>query len=221
MLTKEWLLKRVVICTILASVLGIISYSFWDRAIVLWLSQHHSRQWDWAIHVRGAANILTKFPEYASAPLLIYFFIRIVFGCLSTVEKKCLIGFIALLIAFFGICSNYIRSFLGRAWPATWTHDNLSFLGNGVYGFHLGINNPLFCSFPSCHSLTAALLATFCWYYFPRLRWVVLAYALFVMFIMVIQYYHFLSDVIIGAGIGYLTMITVYFCTKQHLLELE
>lgn len=211
-LTKDWLVKRTYICVSLVFALSVFSYYFLDRQIVLYLSMHNSRSWPWAIDSREYAIILSKTATTSTIFAYLYFGLCLLFrGNLKPIEQKFLTGFIVFSIAYNSICTNNLRAFLGRAWPSNWAKANVSFLSNHIYGFHLGINNLQYTSFPSGHAAISAIISTFTWYYFPRWRFWVLSYALFVVFIMVIQYYHFLSDVIVGAGLGYLTMIYVHF----------
>ena len=193
-----------------ACLLCIISYHWLDSPIVLYLASHGAREWPWAMDTRLTANLLSKGPKFLFMPCYLYLGFRFSFRTLTAREEKLLIALNMIVIGYYAVCSDTIREMFGRAWPTTWIDNNPSFLSNGISGFHFGFHNHYVNSFPSGHALIAATLATFAWYYLAKWRWWFLTYAVFVMFIMVIQYYHFLSDVIAGATIGYLVALYVH-----------
>src|SRR3990167_8797463 len=204
MLTKKDIAKRSLYVSITALIVCIIGYQYIDGPLVLWLNNHHSKQWGIFSIITQLANYITFFPHYLFTPFGIYILIRGVFGTPTCFEKKLFLLLIIILLGYDGIISNYFRSILGREWPSTWGNHVLSFITTNSSSFHFRIHNRIYGSFPSGHALLSATVGTFVWHYWPKLRYYFLVFTIYICFSMVINYYHYFSDVISGAAIGYL-----------------
>lgn len=208
-MSRQELFERTWKCLILALLLGVMSYLWVDRAVVLWLSAHHSREWFLVKFLHPVAEFPGWFVDDLIFPCYLYLGIRLIFGSLSTTEKNFALFLTILVIAHFGFLIP-LKNLCGRPWADTF-YGNPSFLKNGLYGFYLGFNHPLFQSFPSGHSLNVLVLTTFSWYYARAWRWWCFLYAVFVISMMIVQYYHFVSDSIAGAALGYLIVLYIQF----------
>ena len=89
----------------------------------------------------------------------------------------------------------------GRYWPETWTHDNPSLIGDGVYGFHPFQGGDDVGSFPSGH---AARILSFAmvWMTTPRSRVIGAVICIPMLVSLVGMNYHFVGDVIAGSVLG-------------------
>jgi membrane-associated phospholipid phosphatase len=90
----------------------------------------------------------------------------------------------------------------GRTWPETWTHDNPSWIGNGVFGFEPFHGGPGWTSFPSGHTTAIAAPMAVLWHTLPRWRWLWATMVGLVAIGLLGADYHWLSDTIAGAYLG-------------------
>lgn len=97
---------------------------------------------------------------------------------------------------------NRLKFFFGRTWPETWTHNNPSFIRDGVYGFHFMHSGDAYQSFPSGHITAICAVVAVLWISYPRWRALYVTAVLAVGLGLVGANYHFLSDVIAGAFVG-------------------
>ncbi|GIU28730.1 hypothetical protein TUM3792_37790 [Shewanella sp. MBTL60-007] len=94
----------------------------------------------------------------------------------------------------------------GRTWPETWIHtetgSNLSWIHNGVEGFHPFAIGAAYNSFPSGHALFTFALVSVFWWRFPKLYPMWLLAMLGAIAGQLGQNYHFLGDLLAGATLG-------------------
>ena len=90
----------------------------------------------------------------------------------------------------------------GRYWPETWTNNNPSLIGNGVYGFHPFQAGDDRGSFPSGHAARILGFAGVWWIALPRGRVLYAIVCLPMLASLVAMNYHFVSDVIAGSVVG-------------------
>jgi membrane-associated phospholipid phosphatase len=106
-----------------------------------------------------------------------------------------------------GLCATIIvkdqlKFAFGRTWPETWIMNNPSYFKDGAFGFNPFHGGPGWASFPSGHTTVVCALAASLWVLFPRGRpFYALAVALVVVGLIGADY-HWLSDIIAGAGLG-------------------
>ena len=114
-------------------------------------------------------------------------------------------------IALSGILANLVKIALGRARPQLF--DEL-----GLYGFFpLGMEGN-FQSFPSGHATTLFALALALALFWPRGRVVLLAAAAFLASSRIVINKHYVSDVIAGAGLAYLSTLWLRdFCARNSI----
>ena len=142
----------------------------------------------------------------------------IVFGILATLGRSfskveatiaiCVISTLAALVI-----KDQLKVVFGRTWPDTWAPDIISFLGNGVYGFHFFHPGRSFESFPSGHATVAAAVLSVPWILFPRLR-VLCFLGMFAVDVgLVALNLHFFSDTIAGTFVGFSAgLFTIGLC---------
>jgi membrane-associated phospholipid phosphatase len=107
--------------------------------------------------------------------------------------------FLFATIALSGIVADIIKPIVGRARPPLWLHD-------AVYGFKPFTHGFIWNSMPSGHATTAFALACSLAIFYPRLRILWFAYALLLAASRVMVDVHYLSDVVAGALLGWLTV---------------
>jgi membrane-associated phospholipid phosphatase len=131
----------------------------------------------------------------------------VVFGILATMGRNfskfettialCVISTLAALVI-----KDQLKVVFGRTWPDTWARGIVSFLGNGVYGFHFFHSGRSFESFPSGHATVAAAVLSVPCILFPRLRVLCIVGMFAVSAGLVALNLHFLSDTIAGTFVG-------------------
>ena len=84
----------------------------------------------------------------------------------------------------------------GRSWP------DPAYVQNHLYGFHFLQGDPRASAFPSGHTIIATAIVTVLWNMTPRLRIPSVLVALAVVTVLVVNNFHWVSDVIAGAYLG-------------------
>ncbi len=111
-----------------------------------------------------------------------------------------------------GLICDLIKLIGGRARPQ-------EFFWNHLYGFYFWQFGNNFSSFPSGHCTTIAAVATFIYLMLRRFGWICLSAVILVMLGRMICQAHYLSDVLAGAYLGFLTSFYLYpLYTKGILL---
>ena len=126
--------------------------------------------------------------------------------------------FVFVVIACSGIVTNILKVLSGRARPKLLD-------GWETYGFFPASLSPDFHSFPSGHSNTLFALACALALFSPRSRLVLLILAGFLASSRIVVNAHFVSDVIAGAGLAFITTLWLrdvcarrgfVFCIDRH-----
>ena len=109
------------------------------------------------------------------------------------------------LTKFTILCKQELKILFGRYWPSTWSHNNLSLIHDGVYGFDWfhGTNS----SFPSGHSTFVAIICLSLALIYPRLRYWCYALIAVMVISLVTLNYHFLGDCFAGIALANLFAI--------------
>ncbi|KAI96216.1 PA-phosphatase [Rhodomicrobium udaipurense JA643] len=98
-----------------------------------------------------------------------------------------------------------LKILFGRTWPETWVNNNPSWFANGVYGFFPLTDSRGFASFPSGHTTVIAALAGAVWRLWPKLRFVGVIATALVGIGLLGATYHWFSDIVAGAVLGFVT----------------
>jgi membrane-associated phospholipid phosphatase len=200
---KIWLVSL-----LLTAVIVLISIQWLDRSIALEVRA-----------IFGQRNLpieLTESPLTSTSLAAALAFA--VFGILATMGRTfskfevtiaiCVISTLAAIIM-----KDQLKVVFGRTWPDTWAPGIVSFLGNGVYGFHFFHPGRSFESFPSGHATVAAAVFSVPWILFPRLRVLLFLGVFAVDAGLVALNLHFLSDTIAGTFVGFSTgLFTIGLC---------
>ena len=91
----------------------------------------------------------------------------------------------------------------GRTWPATWIHENPSYLRDGVFEFRFfGGDGAAYASFPSGHLTVMLAFATVLSLRHRALRWPCAVAIALTSFGQIAAAYHWTSDALAGAALG-------------------
>ncbi len=184
-------MKKLIIFTIF---FAILSYLFFDTKIAYSLSKIDSWQKDIAIFI-------TRFG------LSKYYIIISLIVAITFYRFKRGISFasfyIFLSIITSGLIINIIKFIVARYRPPLLLKENL-------YGFNWFEHGYLVNSFPSGHATTAFAFYGSLALLFPKFKIFFLAIALIIALSRVILDVHYLSDVLIGSLIGYLSAYMLY-----------
>jgi membrane-associated phospholipid phosphatase len=101
------------------------------------------------------------------------------------------------------IVKDQLKFVFGRTWPDTWGPGIVSFVRDGVYGFHFFQFGKSFESFPSGHAAVAAAVLTIAGIMYPSLRVVCAIGVLLADAGLVVLNLHFLGDVVAGSFVGF------------------
>ena len=187
---------------VLAVTTGLVaaSYTWVDRPVATSMLERgivHSETLEWLQDFPMLLNAL-------SPAIALYAMVKLAFAPLGRWERTALAASVSLMIAI--ALEWYLKGIAGRYWPSTWLQPpNPSYLGTGDYGFHLFHFGRAYDSFPSGHTLRAASFLGVYAIAYPRTRWLCLAAVAVVMAALVGKDYHFVSDTLAGAAVGYLT----------------
>jgi membrane-associated phospholipid phosphatase len=114
-------------------------------------------------------------------------------------------------ITFIAVCLSVIvavamkdrlKYAFGRTWPETWTHDNPSWISNGVFGFHPLHGGEGWFSFPSGHMTLVTSVAATLWLRLPKLRPLCVILVAAVAIGLFGADYHWVGDMVAGTFLG-------------------
>jgi membrane-associated phospholipid phosphatase len=199
-MNKKWI---AIIILSLCSILTVISYYYWDIPLT--------------IYCKGLGRSVLDIAEFVTiwgesrwyymilVPAFIYFW----FLAKNKLWSKRII-FIFISISASGLINMLVKWLAGRHRP--------SMLEKGFFGFNYFSVGYELTSFPSGHTVMAFSLAAAVSILFPRLSILAFIAAVSIGISRILITSHYLSDVIVGAGIGILsTMIVKYFFDRKKI----
>lgn len=208
--------KKTCLFFLVVTALIILSYYYVDRQLVCLLYAHHSR--DSLILTRIAGDIVNVIMAFIFL-FYIYFAIRVsrlgLTNTCSQLERNLLLMSNAVVISIF--LKSGFKLLFSRYAAETFLNNHPSLTNNAFYGFKFFAFDEALASFPSGHTAAVVAFSASMWFLFPRLRWVWAVISLLVVIALVAMYYHFVSDVIAGAALGYL--VAVYNIRYGNLKE--
>lgn len=182
----------------------LFSYLFLDKPLVWWLVAHHSRN---ILILKVFANQIPNIVGTGVILFYAYFLIHFAKAKQNVTCRKLL--YIANTVAVTIFLKEIFKGLCGRYWADTFFCQNPSLIVNNAYGFNWLQNIPS-SSFPSGHTALIFAFSASAWWLFPALRWIWAGLAALVVIGQLGMYYHFLSDVIAGAGLGCLVAVYHY-----------
>ncbi|HKJ72115.1 MAG TPA: phosphatase PAP2 family protein [Gammaproteobacteria bacterium] len=172
-------------------VMAALSYAFLDRTVAAWAdARFHGSEPLKALSELGRAH------WYLLAALAVYL---IWSGRLGRARATLLFWSVAVS----GLIADGIKVLLGRPRPDL-------FLEQGLYGFDFLRLDAHYLSLPSGHAATAFSVAACLALFWPGGRWLWLALAAAVAASRVLLAHHYVSDVLVGAWIGVMTVIWLH-----------
>lgn len=190
---------------LLVAVIALITicYFYIDRPVACWLSEQGLR----AIKL---FKYLSQIPEIfiiAVPFILLISVMRYSFNKMNQSDRLFLL--FATTIAITQFVKDLLKYVFGRTWPETWCH-NPSLIHDGVYGFHFFTKSVAYSAFPSGHAATLFAGLSMLWLLLPRFRWLYTIIGLLALIGIQAMNYHFVSDIIGGALLGYLIAVYAY-----------
>lgn len=187
-----------------------LAVALWLAAIVvaiLWLD----RPWAMAAHGMGLVHVwpfkaLTHLVDPVAALAVLGL---AVLGGMSVLNVRSggwgrLLLALCLAVALALLAKTELKYLFGRTWPETWVGGNPSWIRDQVFSFDFLHGGAGWESFPSGHATLMAAPMAVLWRLWPRLIWVWLAPVLLVSAALLACDYHWISDVLAGAGLGVL-----------------
>jgi membrane-associated phospholipid phosphatase len=174
-----------------------VSFTWLDRPMALWIHGILGQRYFSDQIVRSP---LVSIPLLAALAFVVVGLVAIDGRHFSKIEKVMAVAIINVLITI--VIKDQLKFMFGRTWPDTWTPGIVSFLQDGVYGFHFFQPGKSFESFPSGHAAVAAAVLSVGWILSPKLRALFAAGIVAVDVALVALNLHFLSDVIAGSFLG-------------------
>jgi membrane-associated phospholipid phosphatase len=179
------------------------SYLFLDLPFAIYL---HSIRDKWISAVFEAITTFGKSELYLIPSAVLFIIYR---KRKKAIAQKALYLFV--VVAVSGILVDIIKVIAGRFRPVL-------YFGKGMYGFDFFHFNSDYLSFPSGHSATSFSLIIALSLLFPRFRYPLFIFGMIVAASRMVITAHYLSDVLIGAQIGWVTSVIFYtICFKQHI----
>lgn len=208
-------IKTVMASGVIIFVAICVAYFLLDRPLVTFAAEHGLRQFRWLHHIQ-------TLPEYfiITQPLMILFSVavmlraRFVKQTLSDgLDRFCFFIWASTISILLSVTAKPPLKFIfSRTWPDTFKEDNMSFLQDGVYGFHWFEVGVAYKAFPSGHTMAVTAMAMVIWYIYPKLRWLSITAILAVVIGLLGMYYHFLSDTLAGFYVGWIcAVLGIYF----------
>jgi membrane-associated phospholipid phosphatase len=204
------LLRRVLVMVALCIAAVLVCYFWVDRPVAFFVYRHHIN----TIQVFRWFTYPPPEVQNWSALVLTILVVRRAWGPFLRWQKVLLVACLSLIVADdFRISLGDV---CGRYWPETWTHDNPSLIGTGMYGFHPFQRGDDVGSFPSGHACRILGFATVWMIATPGSRVVATVLSVPMLVSLVLMNYHFVSDVIAGSILG--AIVASY---AAHLARLE
>lgn len=186
------ILAILMICAVLLSIF------FIDRPLAALSFQHFHE-------TRGPFVAMTHALDWIElAAVLILCWAAVIFAFGKSLGARGLIALRATLALFLAMgVKELAKLAFGRTWPETWVCGNPSFIRDGAFGFSPFHGGAGWAAFPSGHETVICAVAGCLWILAPRLR-PLCALAVLAMAIGLLGAdYHFLSDVLAGALLGW------------------
>jgi len=108
-----------------------------------------------------------------------------------------------------GLVTKILKIVFGRYWTETFLNNNLSLIKDEVYGFTFFNIHREYQSFPSSHAANIFAAMTILWIYYPKLRIISVVMCAIVIIGLFGCNYHFLSDIIAGTCVGWISAVLV------------
>jgi membrane-associated phospholipid phosphatase len=177
----------------------VIAYQFLDRGIASYASAHLPKK-PWF-------DALTQIPEWLTRFAVLVFVVSGVYALLGRALPKLLaVSLLACVsLAVASAIKEFFKVAFGRTWPETWTNNNPSFIHNHVYGFNPFHGDQAYASFPSGHMAAICAITAVFWICYPGSRSLCVLLVAAVAIGLIGADYHFLSDIVAGGFLGWLT----------------
>lgn len=192
-------LRAFLIGFLLTVVAAVASYQFLDRPISFFA--HNT-----LASIRVFSD-LTHIPEIMAVVASLTFVVVGLYALLRwpLVKLPSVLLLCGISIGVASLIKDQLKFVFGRTWPETWLNNNPSLIRDGVSGFNFFHGGAAYSAFPSGHTAVTCAMAAVLWMSYPRYRPVWAAMVAAVVAGLIGANYHFVSDVIAGAFVGWST----------------
>jgi membrane-associated phospholipid phosphatase len=205
------LLRQTLLVLTLTTIIVFIGYYWIDQPVVYWSVAHGFNN---STILRAFAHI----PDFFFVSIFfMYLFVALRFCLKRTTDLDYKLFVIANILAITDFFRSLLKMVFGRYWPTSWDENFSSLLTDGSYGFNFfHVAGAAYKSFPSGHTACIVAMATILIYFFPRFAWLWCTLVLLTALGLILACYHFFSDVVAGAALGYLiALFTIHI--SEHL----
>ena len=198
---------------IVVLLLIVFCYLYVDRSFVYLMVKYDSHKYMNVLFI--FSDQITKIIGYL---LLVIFLISGLFLIVGKRLSKLNYNLILIIVsvALSQLMKDYLKHIFGRYWPDTFTHNNLSLVKNHAYGFNFMQGGSTLGSFPSGHAAYIMSFSVALWFAFPKLRVFSIILPILVIFAQATLYFHFISDLLAGSLVGFISAIMVVSLSKKY-----
>ena len=178
--------------------LAAVCYWWVDRPVAFFVHRHRffSDTWlEWP-------PVLSERLKYAAAAATLGVFVWR--ACQRAGRTQTVLLAIGVDLILATLVKTLLKFSFGRYWPETWKLYNPSLIANRAYGFNPFTFGGAYESFPSGHALVICSVLAVLWVSRPRWRWACVLLSALLCLTLVGMNYHFVSDVIAGADLGWI-----------------
>ncbi|CAH0539356.1 phosphatase PAP2 family protein [Vibrio marisflavi] len=191
-------LKKFLFISISTFIAIILCYFYLDRAVTEYAAELNLRQYQ----LLDFFSSIPVYVIYLSAVACVSAIARLIYK--RKLEKWMVCSFlVAISLYVSSLAKNLLKFVFGRYWPATWKEGNPSWINNQEYGFHPFHSGVWYQSFPSGHATAIFASMIVLALFYPRLRILSVLLIALTCIGQLGMYYHFVSDLIGGAYLGF------------------
>ncbi|RMX21100.1 phosphatase PAP2 family protein [Legionella jordanis] len=191
---------------LVCSLLVMLSYSYFDQAIVHWINQLN-------IPLLKIPIVLIHFPDLLTVLSLLFILYVLLFLNYKELNKTYLKLGLAISLSIYSslLLSKISKLFFGRPGLHFWMEQQFA---PGAYRFHWFEGYYVrFQSFPSGHTAVTFAVLSVLWFIYPKCRALALLVGVAIIFGLIASNNHFLADCLAGAYLGIVLgyISTVFF----------
>lgn len=206
---------KALLAVFLSILLIVLAMAFVDRPLSTWSHDH----WHGVEGFVWLTHIVDPIPGLAVLGLA-GMGIAALLGWRPGPKARVAIAFcLATLVAL--AIKDQLKLAFGRTWPETWTNNNPSWIGNGAFGFFPFHGGRGWASFPSGHTTLMSAPMTVLWLAFRRWLWLWAGLVALVAVGLIGADYHWLSDIIAGACLGFASGVGLVWLVCRNTLTME
>jgi membrane-associated phospholipid phosphatase len=189
-------LQKWIASFVLTTVLVVICYLWVDRPVALLAHDAH--------RLSSLISLQYRVPLIMSPLAGLALLVLAVRALMGRPLSRPYVVILLCTVSFFIVegLKAYLKVAFGRTWPESWMGPHISFIRDGVYGFHPFHGGPAYTAFPSGHIAAICAVVFVLWACYPKFRSLYTLFVVVTAIALVVSNLHFMSDVIAGAFLG-------------------